>query len=156
MAAHAIGDIEAILEASGVDEEEDDGSADGTAFAEKIRQLVVASLGGKNVEAATRLAEKKHYRREEWNSRVRRKNMSMRCWERNGRGSRHDSLPGTCPRATKSMEPDVFVLTALASLGTAFRPEAEGVYVSQPDGRVDRICFDEAHALNAVLCRKFA
>ena len=31
------------------------------------------------------------------------------------------------------MDPDVFVLTALASLGIAFRPEAEGVYVSQHD-----------------------
>src|SRR5258708_19450051 len=51
------------------------------------------------------------------------------------------------------MEPDVFVLKALAGLGTAFRPEAEGVYVSQHDGRVDRICFDEAHASNAVLYR---
>ena len=58
MAAHAIGDIEAILQASGVDEEDEDGSADGTAFAEKIRELVVASLAGKNVETATRLAEK--------------------------------------------------------------------------------------------------
>src|SRR5258708_9580287 len=51
------------------------------------------------------------------------------------------------------MEPDVFVLKALAGLGTAFRPEAEGVYVSQHDGRVDRICFDGAHASNAVLYR---
>jgi len=150
MAAHAIGDIEAILEASGVDEEEEDGSADGTAFAEKIRELVVASLGGKNVEAATRLAEKS----------ITDAKVELESQEKNidamlgGMDEDRDTIPyPNLPRATKSMEPDVFVLTALASLGTAFRPEAEGVYVSQHDGRVDRICFNEAHASNAVLYR---
>jgi hypothetical protein len=42
MAAHAIGDIEALLEASGIDE--DDSDANG--FAEKIGQLVIAYQRG--------------------------------------------------------------------------------------------------------------
>src|ERR1700730_8319259 len=53
MASHAIGDIEALLEASGVVDE----SEDSTPFEELIRQLVIASLAGNNVEAATHLAE---------------------------------------------------------------------------------------------------
>ena len=57
------------------------------------------------------------------------------------------------PRSTKSIEADAFVLRSLASLGTAFTQESDGVYVSERDGKVDRICFDEAHASNAVLYR---
>jgi hypothetical protein len=55
MASHAIGDIEALLEASGITEEDEEGS---TGFEEKIRQLVIAALAGKDVEAATRQMEK--------------------------------------------------------------------------------------------------
>ncbi len=55
LASHAIGDIEALLEASGMGEQEENG-ADG--FEEMIRKLVVASLAGKDVETATKKAEK--------------------------------------------------------------------------------------------------
>ena len=54
MASHAIGDIEALLEASGISGEDENGA---TGFDEKIRQLVIAALAGKDVEAATRQAE---------------------------------------------------------------------------------------------------
>ena len=53
MASHAIGDIEALLEASGIDDDEDNGGS----FDEKIRQLVLAALAGKDVEKATWQAE---------------------------------------------------------------------------------------------------
>jgi SNF2 family DNA or RNA helicase len=53
MASHAIGDIEALLEAAGMDDQ----GEDSLAFGELIRQLVLASLAGKNVEETTRLAE---------------------------------------------------------------------------------------------------
>jgi SNF2 family DNA or RNA helicase len=55
MAAHAIGDVEALLEASGMNDHDEDGSA---SFEEKIRALVVSSLAGKNMEAATVMAER--------------------------------------------------------------------------------------------------
>ncbi len=55
LASHAIGDIEALLEASGMGEQEENG-ADG--FEEMIRKLVIASLAGKDVETATKKAEK--------------------------------------------------------------------------------------------------
>src|SRR5262249_798377 len=54
MASHAIGDIDALLEASGINEDEENGV---TSFEERIRQLVVASLAGKDVELETRQAE---------------------------------------------------------------------------------------------------
>jgi SNF2 family DNA or RNA helicase len=53
MAAHAIGDIEALLHAAGIDDDEDDGGS----FDEKILQLVLAALAGKDVAKATRQAE---------------------------------------------------------------------------------------------------
>jgi hypothetical protein len=146
MAAHAIGDIEALLEATGMDDQNEDG----TSFAEKIRELVVASLAGKNVEAATRLAEKS----------IADAKVELDSQEKNidamlgGMNEDPDKIPyPDLPHTEKSMEPDVFVLRALASLGTEFTPESDGVYVSKRDGKTDRICFDEAHCQNAVLYR---
>src|SRR5438045_1981392 len=55
LAAHAIGDIEALLEAAGLDDKNDERLA----FEELIRRLVIASLAGKDVEQTTRLAEER-------------------------------------------------------------------------------------------------
>ena len=52
MASHAIGDVEALLEASGMDNDGHEG------FEEQIRRLVMASLTGMNVEAAAAMAAK--------------------------------------------------------------------------------------------------
>ena len=53
MAAHAIGDIEALLQGSEI------GDGDGaTGFEEKLLELILAALAGKNVEEETRLAER--------------------------------------------------------------------------------------------------
>jgi superfamily II DNA or RNA helicase len=146
MAAHAIGDIEALLEATGMDDQNEDG----TAFAEKIRELVVASLAGKDVEVATRLAEKS----------ITDAKVELDSQEKNidamlgGMDEDPDKIPyPDLPHTEKSMEPDVFVLRALASLGTEFTLESNGVYVNKRDGKADRICFDEAHCQNAVLYR---
>ena len=54
MASQAIGDIDSLLEASGLGGGED-GGAEG--FEEEIRRLVLASLAGRDVAAATRAAE---------------------------------------------------------------------------------------------------
>lgn len=53
LASHAIGDIEALLEGSGIDDEDDEEAG----FVERIRKLVVDSLEGIDVEEATRKAE---------------------------------------------------------------------------------------------------
>ena len=54
MTSHAIGDIEALLQASGMG---DGGEEASTGFEDKILDLVLKSLAGKNVEEATRKAE---------------------------------------------------------------------------------------------------
>jgi hypothetical protein len=46
-----------------------------------------------------------------------------------------------------------FVLAALTSLGTRLTQEPDGVYVSEHDGKMERICFDEIHSSDAVLYR---
>src|SRR5260370_38596770 len=48
MATHAIGDIEALLEASGIDDEEG-----GASFDDQILRLVLKTLAGKDVDKAT-------------------------------------------------------------------------------------------------------
>src|ERR1700730_5185839 len=53
MASHAIGDIEALLEASGIDDDE----YNGRSFDDKSLQWVLAALAGRDVEQATRQAE---------------------------------------------------------------------------------------------------
>jgi superfamily II DNA or RNA helicase len=53
MATDAIGDIESLLEASGVGD-----SDDGEGFDEKIRELVVAALAGKDIRSAAEKIEK--------------------------------------------------------------------------------------------------
>ena len=57
------------------------------------------------------------------------------------------------PEVVRSMGAQEFVLAAMSSLGTQLTPESDGVYVSERDGKVDRICFDEDHSSNAVLYR---
>jgi superfamily II DNA or RNA helicase len=147
MASHAIGDIEALLAASGMDDEQNE---DGTTFEEKIRQLVVASLAGKDVEIVTRLAEKS----------IADAKIELETQEKNidkmlgGMDEASDEIPyPQLPQTVRSMRPEDFVLAAMKSLGTELAPESDQVYISRRDGKVDRICFDEAHSSDAVLYR---
>src|SRR5581483_11325264 len=57
------------------------------------------------------------------------------------------------PVVARSMGAKEFVLAALISLGNPLTQESDGVYISQHDGKIDRICFDEIHSSNAVLYR---
>lgn len=146
MAAHAIGDIEALLEAAGLDDKNDEHLP----FEELIRRLVVASLAGKNVEETARLAEKS----------IAAAKIELETQEKN-----IDTMLGAMdepageipyphlPEIKRSMIAEEFVLAALKSAGTPFIPESEGIYRSERDGKVDRICFEEAHSSNAVLYR---
>jgi superfamily II DNA or RNA helicase len=145
MASHAIGDIEALLEAAGMDDQ----GEDSLAFGELIRQLVLASLAGKNVEETTRLAEES----------IAAAKVELESQEKN-----IDTLLGVMdeggeipyphlPQLVRSMEVQEFVLAAMRRQGTDLKPESDGIYVSERDGKVDRICFDEEHSSNAVLYR---
>lgn len=143
MASHAIGDVESLLEASGIDEDEENGTS---SFEEKIRQLVVASLAGKNIEEATRKAEKSiseakvKLEHEE-------KNINALLGGMDGmeNGPRCPKLPGP----TRSMEAQDFVLLSLKSLGARLSPQGHGMYLSEIDGQRELVRFEEGKAEEA-------
>lgn len=146
MACHAIGDIEALLEAANLDGENDEPLA----FEERIRLLVIASLAGKNVEEDTRRAEKS----------IADAKLELEKQEKHidAMLGAMDEAPNEIPyphlpKVVRSMGAEQFVLAAMNSLGTPLIAESEGIYRSERDGKVDRVCFDEAHSSSAVLYR---
>lgn len=136
LASHAIGDIEALLEASGIDEGEENGSS---GFEEKIRQLVVASLAGKDIERATKQAEES----------IKNAKSELEKEERNinsllgGMGDVQDFGP-RCPKLPQTehiMNARTFVLTALSDFGAKLKEDGNMV-VSHLDGKRELIRFD--------------
>lgn len=135
LATTAIGDIDSLLEAAGLDD--DDGEVSG--FEEMVRRLVVASLEGKNVEKDTQLkAEsisqaKIEIEREEANI-----NSLL--------GASDDPLKKG-PRApkmstpTRSMGIKDFVLAAMQINGRVFSEEKPGVYFDAAHS--ERIAFED-------------
>ena len=147
LASHAIGDIEALLEATGMNEQNEDGLP----FQELIRRLVIASLAGRDVDSATTLAEKSIA-----DAKVELQNQEKTIDAMFGKMEEAvgDEIPyPDLPVVARSMGAREFVLATLASLGTRLTQEPDGLYVSEHDGRIDRICFDERHSSNAVLYR---
>lgn len=141
MASHAIGDIEALLEASGVDDSEDSSGS----FEEHIRKLVMASLSGKNAEEETRKAMESIENAKEELAREQRNIDTML----GGMGDSADEEPRCphLPQTEHSMEPRSFVLAALGELGARIIPQvAETVYVAEHDGRREWVCFDDEYA----------
>lgn len=138
MASHAIGDIEALLEASGIN---GDDEKDAPSFDEKIRQLVVAALAGKNVEVETRLAEqsiadaKKKLEQEE-------ESINTMLGSMDGAeyvGPRAPTLPGV----TRSMEPREFTLAAFKTLSARITAQASNLYLVEENGGREYIRFEE-------------
>ncbi len=138
MAAHAIGGIEALLEASGIDDE------DGEDFDDQILRLVLAALAGKDVERATRQAEES----------ILEAKAKMQAEEAN-----IDAMLGSMdgaeyvgPRAPKlppvvrSMDPQEFTLGALKSLGAHVKPQQGGLYLVEENGGLEWIRFEETEA----------
>lgn len=111
MASHAIGDIESLLEASGVGD--DDGEV--SSFEEQLRQLVVASLAGKNIEKDLRMREESIS-----NAKImleqERDNIDTMLGDMQGSehaGPRTPDLPPT----HRSMQPEDFLRAAIPLLG---------------------------------------
>jgi superfamily II DNA or RNA helicase len=138
MASHAIGDIESLLEASGISGEDENGA---TGFDERIRQLVIAALAGKDVEAATRKEEKSiadaksTLEREE-------KSINEMLGGMDGVdyvGPRAPTLPGV----VRSMEPRDFTLAAFKSLGARVTPQPPDLYLAEENGGREHIRFEE-------------
>lgn len=157
LASHAIGDVEALLEAAGLDEE---GEGESGGFAEKIRELVVASLAGKNVEEATRLAEKSI---SEAKVELNREEKSINAMLGGMDGA--IDLGPRCPKLplpVRSMDARRFAISALENLGaTVSRQqsnlyESSNMYVVELDGRREHIRFDNTETAPedvGTLCR---
>lgn len=138
MAAHAIGDIESLLEASGISGEDENGA---TGFDERIRQLVIAALAGKDVEAAIRKEEKSiadgksTLEREE-------KSINEMLGGMDGAeyvGPRAPTLPGV----VRSMGPRDLTLAALKSLRVRVTPQPPDLYLAEENGGREHIRFEE-------------
>ena len=136
MASNAIGDIEAMLEGSGLDEDED-GSV---GFEEKILQLVLASLAGKDVAEATRITGKsildaKVKLEEE------QKNINTLL---GGMGDATDMGPKcpSLPKTNHSMDICSFVLAAQESLGAKITPQSDNSYICELNNERESIRFE--------------
>jgi superfamily II DNA or RNA helicase len=144
MASHAIGDIEALLEASGIDDENS-----GESFDERIRKLVLAALAGKDVEKATRQAEqsiaeaKAKLESEEANINAMLGSMDGLEYV----GPRAPKLPPT----VRSMDVREFTLAALKSLGAQITAQGLGIYLVEENGGREFIRFDESEDRRATL-----
>ncbi len=139
MASHAIGDIEALLEASGLE-----GESESSSFEEQIRKLVVAALSGKDVEEATRKAElsiteaKKTLKREE-------ENINSLLGEMDGKGG--PQAP-KLPQPIKSLGPRDFTVTAFEALGAKLVQQSDHLYLCIENGREELIRFETEEHLS--------
>jgi superfamily II DNA or RNA helicase len=141
MASHAVGDIEALLQGSDIGDGEDDAAK---GFEEKILELVLAALDGKDVKQATRLAEesieqaKDQLEKEEENINAMLGSMD----DTEYRGPPAPKLPSV----TRSMTPREFSLAAFDTLGVAVTPKSQGLYLAEENGASEYIRFEEEAA----------
>lgn len=128
MASHAIGDVEALLEASGLG-----GEDDSEGFEEEIRRLVMDSLAGKDVEAAMRKAEEsiaaaKTTLVEEQG------NIDTMLGSMDGARYQGPKSP-TLPPVERSLPANVFALAGLAALGAEVSKVSDGLYQCELEGQ---------------------
>jgi superfamily II DNA or RNA helicase len=125
MAAHAIGDIESLLEATGLDDDEENGEK---SFEEKIRELVVAALQGKDTEAATRQAEESI---EAAKATLEREKDAIDTMLGGTEGAGYvGPRPPHLDRNEPRLDAQQFVLRAFPVLGTAVKQEAPDLYMA--------------------------
>lgn len=137
MASHAIGDIESLLEASGMNGDEDGA----TSFEDEILRLVLDSLAGKDVNAATRAAEDSIERARQTLV-DEEKNINEMLGAMDGAAYKGPRSPDLPPQ-TRSMAARDFVLSALRALGAKLTERPPDNYGCEFEGRRETICFDE-------------
>lgn len=136
LASHAIGDIESLLEASGVGDGDDGGG-----FDETLRKLVVAALAGADTSTARRLAEQSI---EDAKVELERERATIDAMLGNMDGSAE-----TGPRAPKlppisrSMTAKEFVLGAYKSLGADLRALGPDRYMVDQRGARHEIALSQ-------------
>ena len=135
MASHAIGDVEAMLEGSGLDEDE---SGD-VGFEDKILSLVLDSLSGKDVTEATRVAEKSI---QEAKAKLdeEQKNINSML----GGMSEADMGPKcpTLPKTDHSMNPRDLVLAVKKDLGYKVTSQPNGIFLCELANEEELVRFE--------------
>jgi superfamily II DNA or RNA helicase len=139
MAAHAIGDIDALLQSSDVD---NDGEGDNAeSFEDRVLSLVLAALAKRNVERDVALAmqsideAKRELEREE-------NNINAMLGGMDGAGYVGPRAP-TLPQTDHSMEPKEFTLQALRMLGASVREERPGIFLVESKENRERVRFND-------------
>jgi superfamily II DNA or RNA helicase len=138
--SHAIGDIESLLEASGMADGEGDGS---NGFEEQIRKLVIDSLSGKDVAKDMALREQS----------IADAKATLEAEERaidEMLGPMDDSrLEGprspSLPQLIRSMDAPAFTIAALQSLGARVEPRPDGLHNCTIDGQEQVLSTAETH-----------
>ena len=139
--SHAIGDIESLLEASGMADGEGDGSS---GFEEQIRKLVIDSLSGKDVAKETALREQS----------IADAKSTLEAGERemdemlgSMDDTRHKGPRGpSLPPVIRSMAASEFTLAALESLGSPVAPGLNGLHLCTIDGQKQVLSTADTHS----------
>ncbi len=136
MAAHAIGDIESLLQSSDIGEGEDDTE---TTFEAKILKLVLAAIAGKDFAEETRLAAESI---ENARAELDREQENIDAMLGNAEnaeyvGPRAPNLPAT----VHSMDVPEFVLLGFKTLGASVQELKPDIYVVENRQRRERIRF---------------
>jgi superfamily II DNA or RNA helicase len=143
MAAHAIGDIEALLEGTDIADGNEDGRK---SFEDRLLELVVAALAGKNVEEETRLTETSI---EEAKAELEREEATINAMLGSMDGGEYvGPRTPTLPRAIRSMEPRDFTLAGLQTVGVRLTPTPPDLYLAEQNGAREYIRFDEHSVAN--------
>ena len=135
MAAHAIGDIDALLQGSDIGDGEEDGA---DKFEDRILKLVLDALAGKNVEEAVRLDTKSI---EDAQKALEENNID----ELLGQGGGSEYVGPKAPKlppVSRSMDLPDFTLAAFEMEGARVTPEGDDVYVVQSNSAREQICFE--------------
>lgn len=138
LASHAIGDIEALLGAAGINEGDEEGPTD---FDEKIRQLVIAALTGKDFEEATRQAEQSIENARQTLTREE-EHINSLLGGMDGAAYAGPRAP-RLPVVTRAMEPREFTISALRVLGAQVTELEDGLVLVEENGGHQFISFND-------------
>jgi superfamily II DNA or RNA helicase len=139
MAAHAIGDIEALLEASDIGEGEEDAAK---SFEDQILTLVLAAIAGKDVERETQLKAESI---ENAKAELARSEETINSLLGGMEGAEYvGPRAPRLPAITHSMDPREFALQALQCVGVHLTEKGSDLYRAEEDGRWEYVRFGEA------------
>lgn len=136
MAAHAIGDIEALLQGSDIGDGDED---EATTFEDRILALVLDALAGKDTETATRLAEESI---ENAKAELAREEAAINTMLGSMDGAEYiGPRAPNLPAPARSMDLQAFTLAALPMLGATVTPVDQTLYVAEENTAREQFAF---------------